>query len=216
MLLDGTLRPCVHRTVPPVGSTLVMLGNAGRNATRRPPRHYTAIRNNRSTHGRIGQSNIPHPRSANNGGMACTEEAKGSFRGNRRASQSNPSVLPFLDTHTPRGSSCTLPLTMRRGPKMSDDDNSLVKRIKRIVQTNVAGTSTVELRNLSSKVEGELRTNYGDKADVEGDDECEDNDGNEREEAPNDPDIHIRQPLGIDNSTLHRSGRLRSTPTANE
>jgi hypothetical protein len=143
MLLDGTLRPCVHRTVPPVGSTLVMLGNAGRNATRRPPRHYTAIRNNRSTHGRIGQSNIPHPRSANNGGMACTEEAKGSFRGNRRASQSNPSVLPFLDTHTPRGSSCTLPLTMRRGPKMSDDDNSLVKRIKRIVQTNVAGTSTL-------------------------------------------------------------------------
>jgi hypothetical protein len=148
--------------------------------------------------------------------MACTEEAEGSSRGNRRASQSNPSVLPFLDTHTPRGSSCTPPLTMRRGPEVSDDDNPLVKRMKQIVQTNVAGTSTVELRNLSSEVEGELRTNYGDEADVEGDDEREDNDGNVHEEALNNPDIHIRQPLGVDNSTLRRSGHLRSTPMTNE
>jgi hypothetical protein len=216
MLLDGTLHPCVHRTAPPVGLTLVMLGNAGRNAARRPPRHCTAVRNNRSTYGRTRQSNIPRPRSANNGGMACTEEAEGSSRGNRRASQSNPSVLPFLDTHTPRGSSCTPPLTMRRGPEVSDDDNPLVKRMKQIVQTNVAGTSTVELRNLSSEVEGELRTNYGDEADVEGDDEREDNDGNVHEEALNNPDIHIRQPLGVDNSTLRRSGHLRSTPMTNE
>jgi hypothetical protein len=216
MLLDGTLRPCVHRTAPPVGLTLVMLGNAGRNAVRRPPRHYTTVRNNCSTHGRIGQSNIPRPRSANNGGMACTEEAEGSSRGNRRASQSNPSVLPFLDTHTLGGASCTPPLTMRQGPEVSDDDNPLVKRMKRIVQTNVAGTSTIELRNLSSEVEGELRTNNGDEADVEGDDECKDNDRNVHEEAPNDPDIHIQQPLGVDNNTFRRSGRLHSTPTANE
>jgi hypothetical protein len=105
---------------------------------------------------------------------------------------------------------------MRQGPEVSDDNNLSVKRMKRIVQTNVAGTSTVELRNLSSEVEGELRTNYGDEANVEGDDEREDNDENVREEAPNDPDIQIRQPLGVDNSTLRRSGRLRSTPTANE
>jgi hypothetical protein len=154
-----------------------MLGNAGRNATRRPPRHYTVVRNNRSTHGSIGQSNIPRRCSANNGGLAYTEEAEGSSRGNRRASQSNPSVLPFFDTHTPGGSSCTPPLTMRRGPQVSDDDNPSAKRMKRIVQTNVAGTSTVELRNLSSEVEGELQTNYGDEADVEGDDEREDNNG---------------------------------------
>jgi hypothetical protein len=88
--------------------------------------------------------------------------------------------------------------------------------MKRIVQTNLAGTSTIEVRNLSSEVEGELRTNYGDKADVEGDDEHEDNDENVREEAPNDPDIRVRQPLGVDSSILHRSGRLRSTTTANE
>jgi hypothetical protein len=192
MLLDGTLRPCVHRTAPPVGPTLVMLGNAGKNAARRPPRHYTVVRNNRNTHGRTGQSNIPRPRSTNNGGMACTEEAEGSSRGNRRASQSNPSLLPFLDTHTPGGSSYTPPLTMHRGPEVSDDNYPSAKRMKRIVQTNVAGTSIVELRNLSSEVEGELRTNYGDEADVEGDDEHEDNDGIVFEEAPNDPDIRIR------------------------
>jgi hypothetical protein len=51
---------------------------------------------------------------------------------------------------------------------------------------------------------------------VEGDDERKDNDENVREEAPNDPDIRIRQPLGVDSNILCRSGRLRSTPTANE
>jgi hypothetical protein len=105
---------------------------------------------------------------------------------------------------------------MRRGPEMSDDDNPSAKRMKWIVQTNVAGTSTVELWNLSSEVEGELRTNYGNEANVEGDDEHEDNDGNVCEEAPNDPDIRIRQHLGVDSSTLRRSGHLRSTPKANE
>jgi hypothetical protein len=118
---------------------------------------------------------------------------------------------------TPQGgSSCTPPLTMRRGPEVIDDDNPSAKRMKWIVQTNVAGTSTVELRNLSSEVEGELQTNYGDEADVEGDDEREDNDGNVREEALNDLDIRIRQPLGVGSSTLRTSGRLRSTPMANE
>jgi hypothetical protein len=105
---------------------------------------------------------------------------------------------------------------MHRGSEVSDDNKPSAKRMKRIVQTNLAGTSTIELWNLSSEVEGELRTNYGDKADVEGDDECEDNDGNVREEVLNDPDIRIRQPLGVDSSTLRRSGRLCSTPTANE
>jgi hypothetical protein len=80
---------------------------------------------------------------------------------------------------------------MRRGPEVTDDDNSLAKRMKRIVQTNVASTSTIELRNLSLEVEGELRTNYGETDDIEGDDKREDNDGNVREEALNDPDIHI-------------------------
>jgi hypothetical protein len=42
------------------------------------------------------------------------------------------------------------------------------------------------------------------------------NDGNIREEAPNDLDIRIRQPLGVDSSILYRSGYLHSTPTADE
>ena len=51
---------------------------------------------------------------------------------------------------------------------------------------------------------------------MEGDDEHEDNDGNVREEAPNDLDIRIRQPMGVDSNTPRRSGRLCSNPTANE
>jgi hypothetical protein len=38
--------------------------------------------------------------------------------------------------------------------------------------------------HLSSEVEGEVRTNYGNKHEVEGDDEREDNDGNVHNEAP--------------------------------
>jgi hypothetical protein len=99
---------------------------------------------------------------------------------------------------------------------VTDNDNPSAKRMKWIVQTNVAGTSIVELRNLSSEVESELRTNYGDEANMEGDDEHENNDGNVRKEAPNNPDIRIREPLGIDSSTVRRLSRLRSTPTADD
>jgi hypothetical protein len=78
----------------------------------------------------------------------------------------------------------------------------------------VGGTNTVELRNETSEVEGEVRTTYGDEDAMEGDDEHEDNDGNVREEAPNDPDIRIRQPIGLDSSTVRRSGRLSLAPNA--
>ena len=88
--------------------------------------------------------------------------------------------------------------------------------MKQIVQTNVACTSTVELWNLSSEIESELWTNYGNEDDVEGDDEHEDNDGNVCEEVPIDPDIRIQQPLGLDSNTFHGSSRLHSTPTADE
>ena len=105
---------------------------------------------------------------------------------------------------------------MRRGPEVTDANNPLAKWMKRIVPTNVAGMNNVEVRNLTSEVEGEVRTHYGDEHDVEGDDEREDNDGNVREEALNDPDIRIRQPTGVDSSTVHRLGFLCSTPMANE
>jgi hypothetical protein len=67
----------------------------------------------------------------------------------------------------------------------------LVKQIKWFIQTNVANTNIVELQHLSSEVEGEVRTNYGDKHEVEGDDEHKDNDGNVHDEAPYDLDIRI-------------------------
>jgi hypothetical protein len=73
MPLGGIFRPSVHCMAPLVGPTLVTLGNARRNGVRRPPRYHTVVRNNRSIQGRIGQSNNPRPRSANNGAMACTE-----------------------------------------------------------------------------------------------------------------------------------------------
>jgi hypothetical protein len=76
----------------------------------------------------------------------------------------------------------------------------------------VGGTNTVELWHKTSEVEGEVRTTYGDEDAVEGDDEHKDNDGKVREEAPNDPDIHIRQLIGLDSSTVRRSGRLRLAP----
>ena len=74
------------------------------------------------------------------------------------------------------GSLYTPPLTMHQGSEVTDVDNPLVKQMKRIVQTNVANTNTVELQNLSLEVESGLQTNYADKDNMEGDDECEDND----------------------------------------
>jgi hypothetical protein len=73
MPLDGIFCPRVHRTPPPVGLTLVTLGNARRNVARRPPRYHTVVQDNCTIHRRTGQSNTPHPRLANNGAMACTE-----------------------------------------------------------------------------------------------------------------------------------------------
>ena len=87
---------------------------------------------------------------------------------------------------------------------MTNVNNPSVKQMKRFVQTNVAGTTTVELQNLSLEVESELQINYGDEDDIEGDDEHEDNDGNVCKEAPNNLDIYIQQPLGLDSSTLCR------------
>jgi hypothetical protein len=57
-----------------------------------------------------------------------------------------------------------------------------------------------------------VKTTFGDEDAVEGDDEHEDNDGNVHEEVPNDPDIHIWQPLGLDSGTVCRSDRLYSGP----
>jgi hypothetical protein len=97
---------------------------------------------------------------------------------------------------------------------VTDVENFLVKWMKWLVWTSLASTNIVELWNLSSKVEGKVRTNYGDEDDVDGDDEHEDDEGNVREEEPNDPDICIQHTLGLASSTLCRSDHLHSTPIA--
>jgi hypothetical protein len=81
-----------------------------------------------------------------------------------------------------------------------------------LVRTNVGGTNNVELWYKTSEVKGEVKTTFGDEDAVKGDDEHEDNDGNVCEKAPNDPDIRIRQPLGLHSSTVRRSGHLCSAP----
>ena len=147
--------------------------------------------NKSSIHRRTRQSSNPRPHSVKNGTIVCIEQLESSSYRNHQENQSNPSVLPFLDMHTLEGASCIPPLTTRQGLEVTDKDNPLAKQMKRIIQTNVASTSIVELQNLSLEVESELQTNYGNNANVEGDDEHEDNDGNVCEEALNDPNIRI-------------------------
>jgi hypothetical protein len=147
-------------------------------------------------------------------GTIRTESPKDSSRGNRGAKRSNPSILPFLETYTLGRASCTPVVASHRGPEASDAEDPLVPRVKLLVRRNVGGTNIVELWNETSEVEGEVRTTCGNEDAVEGDDEHEDNDGNVREEAPNDPDICIQQPIGLDSSTVRRSGHLRLAPNA--
>jgi hypothetical protein len=137
---------------------------------------------------------------------------EGSTRGNRGAKQSNPLVLPFLETYTPGRAFYTPVVASHQGLEASHAKDPLVPQVKWLVRTNVGSTNTVELWHETSEVKGEVKTTFGDEDDVEGDDE--DNNGNVRDEALNDPVIRIRQPLGLDNSTVHRSDRLRSAPNA--
>jgi hypothetical protein len=97
----------VQSTATPVGPTLVRLGNERRNASRRPPRHNTVARTNRNRESRLVQSNISFPCLVDGTGTTRMESPESSSRGNRGAKQSNPSVLPFLETYTPWGASCT-------------------------------------------------------------------------------------------------------------
>jgi hypothetical protein len=170
---------------------LIRLSNARRNASRRLPQHHTIVQNNGTLDTRTVQSNISPPHLADNVATACTEQPEGSSYGNRGAKQSNPSVLPFLETYTPRGFSYILAAVAHRGTEDFEAENPLVKLMRWLIWTNLANINTIELQHLSSEVEGEIRTTYGDEDDMEGDDEHEDNDGNVYEEAPNNPNIHI-------------------------
>jgi hypothetical protein len=212
MPLVGVFPCCIQRMTAPIGPTLVKLGNKRRIASKRPPRRHMVSRNNRNRDSRTVQSNISFPHLVDAISTIRIELPEGSTRGNRGGKQSNPSILPFLETYTPGGASCTPIVASHRGPEASNAEDPLVPRVKRLVWTNVGSTNTIELRHETSKVEGEVKTTFGDEDDVEGDDEHEDNDGNVCKEAPNDPDICIQQPLRLDSSFVCRLDRLRSAP----
>jgi hypothetical protein len=137
--------------------------NTRRNASRRVPRHHTIVQKNGTLDSRTLQPNISPPCSTDNVAMACIEQLENSTRGNHGAKQSNALILPFLGTYT-LGGSLSIPVVVaHQGLEDFDVENPLVKRMKRLVRTSLAGTNTIELRHLSLEVEGEVRTSYGDE-----------------------------------------------------
>jgi hypothetical protein len=78
------------------------------------------------------------------------ELSEDSTRENRGTKRSNPSVLPFLETYTLGGASCTPVVASHRGLEASDAEDPLLPRVKRLVRTNVGGTNNVELQHETS------------------------------------------------------------------
>ena len=80
----------------------------------------------------------------------------------------------------------------------SDASDRNAKHHKRLHSRNVDGQFRFEIWNKSSEVEGMRQSQYGDEGAIMGDDEqrCDESDldsNGDREEAPNDPDIRVRQ-----------------------
>ena len=123
-----------------------------------------------------------------------------------RLKQPMPKIEPFLYTKMPRNPLTTPEMLINRGPQVdSDTSDHNAKCHKRLHTRNVDGHFKFEIRNESSKIEGLCKTHYGDEGAITGDDEQELDEGNpdsnnDCKEAPNDPDIQIRQ-LSVDTSS---------------
>ena len=92
----------------------------------------------------------------------------------------------------------------------SDASDRNSKRHKRLHTRNVDEQFQFEIRNERSEVEGMRQSQYGDKGTIMGDDEegCDESDPNsngDREEAPNDPDMRVRQLSVATSRRLRRS-----------
>ena len=131
-------------------------------------------------------------------------------------------IEPFLHTEIP-GNPLTTPAVLHnRGPQVdSDASDRNAKRHKRLHARNVDGQFQFEIRNESSEVEGVGQSQYGDENAIMGDDKegCDEShpDSNgDCEEAPNDPDIRVRQ-LSVGTSRRprrsHRVRRNRNSTT---
>ena len=124
-------------------------------------------------------------------------------------------IESFLHTDTP-GNPLTTPIVLQnRGPQVdSDASDRNAKRHKQLHSRNVDGQFQFEIRNKSSEVEGMGQSQYGDEGAIMGDDEerCDESnpDSNgDREEAPNDPDIRVRQLSIATSRRRRRSHRVR-------
>ena len=131
-------------------------------------------------------------------------------------------IEPFLHTET-LGNPLTTPAVLKNcGPQVdSDASDRNAKRHKRLHSKNVDGQFQFEIQNESLEVEGMGQSQYGDEGAIMGDDEegCDESDpdsNGDREEAPNDPDIRVRQ-LSVATSRCprrsHRVHKNRNSTT---
>ena len=108
-------------------------------------------------------------------------------------------IEPFLYIETLENLLITPAMLYNRGPQVdSDASDQNAKRHKQFHSRNVDGQFRFEIRNESSKVEDLGQSQYGNKRAIMGDNEqgCDESDldsDRDREEAPNDLDIPIRQ-----------------------
>ena len=131
-------------------------------------------------------------------------------------------IEPFLHTETPGNPLTTLAVLQNRGSQVdSDASDRNAKRHKRLHSRNVDGQFQFEIWNESSEVEGLGQSQYGDQGAIMGDDEqgCDESDpdsNGDREKAPNDLDIRVRQ-LSVATSRRprqsHRVRRNRNSTT---
>ena len=124
-------------------------------------------------------------------------------------------IESFLHTET-RGNPLTILAVLQNcGPQVdSDASDRNAKHHKRLHSRNVDGQFQFEIRNESSKVEGMGQSQYGDEDAIMGDDEegCDESDpdsNGDREEAPNDPNIRVRQLSVATSRRPRRSHRVR-------
>ena len=116
-----------------------------------------------------------------------------------RLKQLRMGIEPFLHTES-LGNLLTTPVVLQnREPQVdSDASDRNAKRHKRLHSRNVDGKFQFEIQNESLEVEGMGQSQYGDEGAIMGDDEqgCDESDpdsNGDREEAPNDLDIRVRQ-----------------------
>ena len=104
-------------------------------------------------------------------------------------------IEPFLHRETPRNLLTTPAVLHNRGPQVdSNASDRNAKCHKQLHSKNVDGQFRFEIWNESSEVEGLGQSQYGDEGaimrdDKQGCDESNPDSDQDREEAPNDPDI---------------------------